>query len=471
MDAGSAAHTNGEVPPEGAPTLAAGKDVSLPRKDFVIRTIQHKAQPLRTWDTTVFRERAELERSTELNIAVQSEFEGTNTGWIEKKAQYLKESLFRIWKHVREEDKFQYSVWVIAAVVVSVVLLFKNMRTSIEFLQKIAYDIQIAAQDTLEAERRQVDSVSKLTNPLEKARALIDNAEEVFSELLATGNLSEYRPDVVEIVHQLAEFKNLTVVNVTSWLDSITTILDQNVGLNFAASPAYFSEYCKVMKGTIVVGFLIGTAIGLHAVYTVLAAHKKTSLQLLREMKRSDDRGSGFGIEDKYPIGKAVFFLGVLVSTALVQQTIFGVILSALLGIIFTYRGYSAFMQFGGYWLLALVITILVNQLIIRFVGNKRLSDGYRVKRPTGFLLYMCLFSMLHFVLGIYYAIFRLILLLFTTLFILSRLDVTIFTTGKRFDNGHNAFMATLLLTRVIQQNIRETSSEEVSERVSSRSE
>lgn len=414
----------------------------------------------------MFRERAELECSIEPNSELPSELESTEVGWTRRILLHLRILLNNAWKSVKEEgDRFHYSVWVIAAVVVSVVLLFKNMKVSIEYFQGLALAIQNAAESTLESQRVQEESDLKVISALEKAQTLIDGAEGLFSELLTSANLSNFHPEVQSIVQQLSEFNKFTAGDESSWLDKITNILDEKMGINFASSPTYFSEYSKVLNKTVVVGFLFGTAIGLHAVYTVLAAHKKMSIQLIKEMRRSDDRGSGFGIEQKYPIGRAVFFLGVMVSTALVQQTILGIVVSLVLGVIFTYKGYSEFMQFGGYRIVALIVTIIINQLIIIHLGNKRLSDGYKVKHPVGFLLYMCIFSMLHFVLGIYYALFRLVWLLITTFLILSRLDVTIFANGKRFDNGHNAFMATLLLTRVIQQNIRETRVEESTER------
>lgn len=42
--------------------------------------------------------------------------------------------------------------------------------------------------------------------------------------------------------------------------------------------------------------------------------------------------------------------------------------------------------------------------------------------------------------------------LLVTTVIVLNRLDVSLFTIGKSLDNGHNAFMSMLVLTVLIQE-------------------
>lgn len=53
---------------------------------------------------------------------------------------------------------------------------------------------------------------------------------------------------------------------------------------------------------------------------------------------------------------------------------------------------------------------------------------------------------------GLLYALWRICYLLVITILILSRLDVSLFTSKKGLDNGHNAFMSMLMAGIVIQQ-------------------
>lgn len=239
-------------------------------------------------------------------------------------------------------------------------------------------------------------------------------------------------------------------------------------------APKYLSSFTKVLNRTIPTGLAIGTLIGLFAVYTVLASHKKMSIQFSEEIalhSRSgqEDKDSWFGIEAKYPIGNAVYFLGVMTSTAWAQQLIFGFLISLMIALIFDVRGYGYFLNLCGYKLMFVLATVAINQFIVKVFGNKFLTDGFHIKRVHFFFMYMCTFSMMHFVLGIYYAAFRIVGMIVTSLFVIARLDMTIFSHGKTFDNGHNAFMSMLVFTHVIQKNKQHTKPESSVEEASKR--
>ena len=53
---------------------------------------------------------------------------------------------------------------------------------------------------------------------------------------------------------------------------------------------------------------------------------------------------------------------------------------------------------------------------------------------------------------GLLYAVWRLLFLVASMILSLNRLDVTHFLAGKQLDAGHNAFMAMLVLTVLIQE-------------------
>ena len=58
----------------------------------------------------------------------------------------------------------------------------------------------------------------------------------------------------------------------------------------------------------------------------------------------------------------------------------------------------------------------------------------------------------MHLVIGLLYALWRVLYLVVTTIIVLNRLDISLFTTGKSLDTGHNAFMSMLVLTVLIQE-------------------
>lgn len=427
----------------------------------------HPSSLLDHWNTAIFTEHL---TKNQISVAFTKSQDGSGPkeiGPIKKVSLKWACELHQLWVNVREEgNDFNYSVWMITAAFVSVVLLVVGMLISIEWFQSLALKVQLDAENALRIQSREERTEPHANGPRHSALAAVNNAEQFLSELLANDILPERKAEVLQIAQQLAGLKIIPLSEAT-WLESLTKILDEQTGLNLAAAPQYFVDYCKVLRITSVVGFVISTVVGLHAVYVNLATHKSMGMQLTKEL-RSYQGGHGSGIEDMYPIGKAVYLLGVMTSTALAQQAILGGLISLLLGVVFNYKGYSAFMHFCGYWLLVVILTIVFNRLIVLFVGNRLHSDGFRIKNPRGFLFYMCIFSMLHFVLGVYYAAIRISWLLITTIFTISRLDITLFSSGRKLDNGHNAYMATLLLTGVIHGNIRQMRSDTEDSEVSS---
>lgn len=427
-------------------------------EDKATRSKLHLAKSLEHWDSVIFRQRSEAGRASRNGAATYKESEGMA---FEPKnvAHKINQYFLQVWQDVKEEgNKFRYSAWVIAAVAVTGVLLLNYMVGSILYFQDLAQEVQLAAEKTLQIYDEQVKKTEPILGAPEPSHRNLTDANVILQKLLAKSSLSdENRVEVLKLGLQLASARNVTSSDI-AWMDSLRNIVAKRIKFDPIAISKYFVDYCEVLQGTVVVGFLIGTMIGFYAMYTVLATHKRMSLQLTQEMRASSGKGSGFGIENKYPIGNAVHFMGVMVSTALIQQAIFGVIISLGLGAVFNFRGYAALMKFCGYWVLVGIVTLLVDAVMINYVSNKYLSDGFQVKRPRAFFFYMCVFTVLHFVLGIYYALIRMVWLAVTTLFVLSRLDISVFATGKSFDEGHNAFMSTLLLARITQHNCRHPS-------------
>ena len=62
------------------------------------------------------------------------------------------------------------------------------------------------------------------------------------------------------------------------------------------------------------------------------------------------------------------------------------------------------------------------------------------------------LWMQVNLVVGVFFAVWRLFYSLTSTLLNLNRLDVSLFTRGKKLDIGHNTFMSMLVLTVLVQE-------------------
>ena len=376
------------------------------------------------------------------------------------------------WNAVKEEEgRFHYSVWVKAAVLTS---LFFQLYTCIktvefwwhgtqdwgvftlaanvglergsEFIAQVSGDIRGRLLDFADAQNlTEAADAANVVGTLEYnlTRAVNETVQELFG-LDAGGVPIDPR--------ELSGLEGLTVAgNVFLYsADRVNKIIK------------YVDSLIPLLQWSIFFGYPVGTLTGFWTLYAVMAQHKKMFLSLgyevdLQAQHRTvggfNEPDNWLGVAEKYPVGGAVFFFGVLTSTAVIQLHIFGFFFSLIIAFIANIKNIGFLWDVFGFWIVALLAVIIFNRLVVVVLGNKLLSDGFRVSHPQLFFLYMFVFSMTHLVFGIFHSVVRLVFLLLTTLFVLNRLDISLFSIMKHLDGGHNAFMSMLVLAQVIQKN------------------
>lgn len=329
-------------------------------------------------------------------------------------------SLWDLWIALREEPgHFRYAVWIKSAFLTSViVLIFTCIRT---------VSIYINLSELYEENR------DRFNSNLDEFNTFLMNAG------WTDGISSITRTVVVELYH---------VVDIV--------ILD--------------------LRYTVIVGYLLGMLVGLGSLVAVLIQHKRISLAVSEGLRafRMEAASNNQEIESpwpsfqkKYPMMGACFFLAILSSTAVVQLHIVGVIVSVLLALVINAARLSVLMDLFGFYILAYVIVFVIDLVVMHFLRQFLISaDGAHIKHPRWFNFIIVVLSMVraphlfinlnrsqvHLVIGLLYALWRVLYLVVTTIIVLNRLDISLFTTGKSLDNGHNAFMSMLVLTVLIQE-------------------
>lgn len=433
-----------------------------------------KERSLSRWDTAIFSMRWRDQSGPSGSTRIKRKLEDTETPFYVKPILRAGNFFYSLWDAVREEEgKFRYSIWILSAALISVLMLFLTMISLIIYLRNATKEIETNASEVVSMQDEIIKKAEEqnMTVPEYLNGTIVGAIDKIQGALSMLEIVERLNPDLVGRANVTATIDSLQHLidsgapEVLGYINVSVAHINDQYGTSVYGAPKYFSSFAGVLFKTLPIGFLLGTAIGFLAIYNVLRSHKKMSLMFMEEIRQHAQRGQGddaswFGIEKKYPIGRAVYFLGVMTSTALAQQIIFSTIISVLMTLILDSNGYGYFMHLFGYKVLAVVATILINRLIVVGFGNKFLSDGLHVKRVYLFFLYMCTFSMVHFVLGIYYALFRIIGMVITSLFVINRLDKTIFPVAGKFDNGHNAFMSMLVLTHAIQHDKQKTGAE-----------
>ena len=427
-------------------------------------------------------------RTTNLNIA-RGESVDSNADFQEHLNRLLDVDYLTSWKgyivgkvkqmytEVAEvENCFEYSSWIKAAAIFAVLMLIYNCIKTTEILFNLAsswddyHNLAVRFQDSLSSTR---DTLGDLD---ENLKAIPDTTTSYNGTVAAVAN--ETLPSVVQNISQLqgilGELDKATgsaydvagvmldvALLTTATLVNITDLEDNAVVGAFY----YIDSIIPILRYTCIIGYPIGTLIGLHSLYQVLVQHKRMSLALEQalsartphlmgklDVDEEDARETLLGIDKKYEIGGAVYFFGILMSTAVVQQHIFGFSVTIFVAMIINVKNFDVLLNIGGYLVFVYLTVMITNLFLTHIIGDRLLTKrGFQIQHPWLFFLYLFTFSMVHAVLGFLYALWRALLLLVTTFWVLNRLDVSLFLTGKQFDNGHYSFMSMLLLTRVIR--------------------
>eukprot|EP00210_Caulerpa_lentillifera_P003440 g3282.t2 len=391
---------------------------------------------------------------------------------------YLSTRVSEAYHQVAEvENAFSYSSWMKSAALFTVLMLiyncikttkvFFNLASSWDSYHNLALKFQdgldsvsIRLEDLNQNLTRISESIGSSTEQESIAVTINSTLPQVLTEVHSLqGTLDAFEHgrgrayDLAGAMLDIALLTTAKLVNITDLKGNAV------VGAFF-----YVDSIIPIIKYTCMIGYPIGTLIGLYSLYQVLVQHKRMSMGLEQALNsrtsfsargmldHEDARLSLLGIEQKYQIGGAVYFFGILMSTAVVQMHIFGFLITLILAVVVNIENFDILLNIGGYLIFVYIIVLITNFFVTHVVGDKLLTkDGFQIRHPWCFFLYLFTFSMVHAVLGFLYALWRALLLLITTFWVLNRLDVSLFLAGKKLDNGHYSFMSMLLLTRVIR--------------------
>jgi len=315
-------------------------------------------------------------------------------------------SLQKLWNALKEEPgKFRYAVWIKTSFLTSVIILIYICIRSISLLANVS---------VLYKENR-----DRFTSNLEELDSFLTNA---------------------------------------GWTDGIDSVIRTATVQLYLLADAVILD----LRHTAIVGYLLGLVVGLCSLVAVLIQHKRISLAVseglhtfrIKALSQNQQVESPWpAFQEKYPLLGSCFFLAILSSTAIVQLHIVGFIVAVLLGMVIHVAKLSVLMDLFGFYIMAYVLVFVVDVLVMHFSRTWLISpDGRHIKHPRWFNFIIVVLSMVHLVIGLLYALWRVVYLLITTIIVLNRLDISLFTAGKSLDNGHNAFMSMLVLTVLIQE-------------------
>jgi len=235
-----------------------------------------------------------------------------------------------------------------------------------------------------------------------------------------------------------------------------------------------YDSLMKNLRWSIWVGYGCGLLVSLYSLFSVLRQYKRISLAirsgLFTDLKLDEKMVIFNGAQanlrkvgnlvhqdpnhrkwerviKKYPISDASFFFGILVSTAVLQLVVFGAIVAVILAFLASLPELLEVLRPIFPFVVALFVMWFLNEIVAnKFIGQGILVKKYTIVHELYFLLFLIIYTGVYTVLGILYAVWRLIMLSMTTMLGINRLDKNLFTIFKRLDQGHNAFWATILM-------------------------
>ncbi|KAG2490240.1 hypothetical protein HYH03_011364 [Edaphochlamys debaryana] len=151
-------------------------------------------------------------------------------------------------------------------------------------------------------------------------------------------------------------------------------------------------------------------------------------------------------------ISLVMFFFGVLMSTAVIQLYMVGVLLTTILAIGTHPWTWNYFIPNFWLYILAIAMVFVLNKyVLIGYVGNAFLSNGHHIYRPAAWLAFISIMSITNLAIGMLLAVYRIVLLLLTTVVALGKLEVSIFMEVFAWlDLPHQTFLAGLHMHEAI---------------------
>ena len=276
------------------------------------------------------------------------------------------------------------------------------------------------------------------------------------------------------LINQLEQNLNVSLGETKTPTD---VFRDQGIGQTIYV----VDQLMRHLRWSIWVGLMAGILVGIYSLISVLSQYKRISLAIrsgffenlelpedlvIRPKKETEEnihRVADIVTERdwkklivRYPMGASVFFFGILVSTAVIQLVLFGGFVSLLLSLIasiFEHRVFVILRPFMAF-LIAFLITWLLNGPLAQMVISEGiLVQKYHIYHELSFLLFLLVYTAVHLVLGVFFALMRLVWVLLTTIACLNRLDRNLFPILQQNDLGHKSFMSTVLMQHAFLEN------------------
>eukprot|EP00803_Ostreobium_quekettii_P003300 evm.model.scf_356.1 EVM.evm.TU.scf_356.1 scf_356:18330-25178(-) len=220
------------------------------------------------------------------------------------------------------------------------------------------------------------------------------------------------------------------------------------------------------------VGYGVGLVMGAYTLVTVLGQYKRLTLAIRAEWFEDVTIDKGMGVSNrrnkealmeiaekalrsrswnevtgKYPMSHSMFFFGMLVSTAVLQLLVFGALVTYVLAFALSITELFDIIK----PLVALAVALALVWFIQDVVSQWIILEGfflnrYKVLQESWFLLFLLMNTITQLVIGIFFALWRFVLLLLTSITGLNRLDRNLFPIWKNLDFGQQAFLATVLM-------------------------
>lgn len=232
------------------------------------------------------------------------------------------------------------------------------------------------------------------------------------------------------------------------------------------------------MAWSSLIGALVGVAFGFRTLLSVLQQYKRALIAAKERIHSGRSRsqyGSIIEMESPnerwrqarffkvisfdhlqwpktYPLHCTIYFIGALVSTVVLQFFVAFFLVTGILAVLGSFK--DVFLLLLPYWGICMtsILSLFVEEFVLGFLWRNALADGYNIKYPYAWVLYLLVSSMIHLILGILRAIARLLGMILVAVLRLGRLDVNQYPIFRSMDTSETAFGAMVLMQYQVTQ-------------------
>lgn len=385
-----------------------------------------------------------------------------------------------MWKSINEDEEFSHSSWVNAAVISSIFLLVYFGLILVQGFHGFYKDLYLPHRNCARENSKVTDfflrtaGFSGIPNEsnqpnagdgsMSEAATFFQQAAFDFEIAEKEGSISIPTCSGYMLSSEVTESPN----NIPKAIYAAVVAYEKDREAQESRSPTQVFQRTSIgsvmyvldvvmsnMDWSVWLGLSVGLVVGLFSLLSVFAQYKRVSFAIrsgiferlpadVKQMIERLDDYSELQQHEKwerlfkaYPMSLSVFFFGMLVSTAVVQLAVFGLLVSLLLAVPVSlldsevYRILKPFMAL----LVAFLLTwFLHGFMATKLLGDTLLLDGDSVVHEMGFLLFLLVYTALHLVLGIFLAIIRLLILMLLAFSRINRLDTNLYVAWKVCD-------------------------------------